>query len=94
MKENPYASPNSEITKSRGPWVHSRVGWIIVLTFVGVCIGANVFAGSFGTSPSDPQGTAMPAGVGGFVGLFFGIVWHRLTRPNRKTIVHKNEERD
>lgn len=94
MKENPYASPDSEFTKSRGAWVHSRVGWLIALTFLGVLIGASVFAGAFGTSPGDPEGTAMPAGVGGFVGLFFGIVLHRLTRPNRQTIVQQNEERD
>lgn len=62
MKENPYASPDSEFTKSRGPWVHSRVGWLIALTFLGVLIGASVFAGAFGTSPGDPEGTAMPAG--------------------------------
>lgn len=64
MKEKLYASPDSEITKSRGPWVHSRVGWLIALTFLGVLIGASVFAGAFGTSPGDPKGTAMPAGEG------------------------------
>lgn len=74
--------------------MHSRVGWLIALTFLGVLIGASVFAGAFGTSPGDPEGTAMPAGGGGFVGLFFGIVLHRLTRPNRQTIVQQNEERD
>jgi hypothetical protein len=50
--------------------VHSRVGWIIVLTFLGVLIGANVFAGTFGTSPCDPEGTAMPAG-----GLCRFVLW-------------------
>lgn len=83
MNDNPYASPKSVLFKTRLPVVRSRIWWFVIPAIIGAFTGANGFAGTFGTSPGDPFGTARPSGIGGFVGLFVGAVLHRLTRPTQ-----------
>ena len=83
MDENPYNPPKSESSFVRASVVRSRIWWFVVPAVIGVIVGANAFAGAFGTSPGDPFGTARPSGVGGFIGLIIGAVLHRLTRPQR-----------
>ncbi|MFO0922641.1 MAG: hypothetical protein U0905_09170 [Pirellulales bacterium] len=84
MNDNPYASPKSISVATRLSGVRSRIGWFVVPAFIGAFLGANVFAGTFGTSPSDPFGNSRPSGIGGLVGLFVGAVLHWLTRPRQK----------
>ena len=81
---NPYASPKSdsvaEDTSNKPRRPRFRIRSYVIPAFIGAVIGWFLLAPYFSLGPGDPSGHSVAAGLGGFVGLFVGIVIHTFTR--------------
>jgi hypothetical protein len=76
---NPYASPKSESPPDPEPKPppQFRARLYLIPVVIGALLGSVALA-PFCRGPGDPGGHSIAAGLGGFVGLFAGIVIHTL----------------
>ena len=77
---NPHTSPKTDTAPddSPPPPHRFRIRAYVIPTLIGAVIGSVVLAPYCGISPDDPNGPSIAAGLGGFLGLFIGIVIYTL----------------
>ena len=82
MPENPYKSPLSEpaIDTKR----ESRFKWIVLPAIAGGFLG-QVFLADYVRGPGDPFGKSISFGLGGLIGLGFGLASRLLWRVKEAT---------
>lgn len=76
LDANPYESPKSAEPISARDLGQPRQGslvWIVIPTLLGAVVGS-MFLAPYCRGPGDPWGHSIGSGLGGFAGLFSGIL--------------------